>query len=450
MGFKLDLDRLDRVDAEPEPLPHRAPAGPPKVERAWRGRMVGWVARTVNAMSKARGGGGSVIGGKVAMQFSRHPLRVLGRGRWIAAVSGTNGKTTTTHLLAAALATRGPVVTNKEGSNLRSGLTAALASDLGPDIAVLEVDEATLPRVADDLSPDLACLLNLSRDQLDRYGEVRIVAGRWRTSFYESDQTHVVANCDDPLVAWAGLGAKSTTWVSVGQRWVNDATVCPACGGRIERTGDGPHAHWSCSRCDLARPSPDLVLDGDELVARNGERGRIELHLPGRFNLANAAMAAAAARDAGVRLAEALAAMAHTRSVAGRYRQVIVDGHRVRLLMAKNPAGWQEALDILAPPPTPVVAAINARVADGHDPSWLWDVPFERLAGRTVVAAGDRALDLAVRLRYAGVDHRVHRGPVLEAVSELDGEDADVIGNYTVFSDVLQALPPEAAPMAAV
>jgi UDP-N-acetylmuramyl tripeptide synthase len=109
--------------------------------------------------------------------------------------------------------------------------------------------------------------------------------------------------------------------------------------------------------------------------------------------------------------------------------------------MAKNPAGWQEALDILAPAPAPVVAAINARVADGHDPSWLWDVPFERLAGREVVAAGDRALDLAVRLRYAGVDHRVHRGAALDAVRTVESGDVDLIGNYTVFSDVLTALP---------
>ncbi|MCL2451100.1 MAG: DUF1727 domain-containing protein, partial [Polyangiaceae bacterium] len=101
----------------------------------------------------------------------------------------------------------------------------------------------------------------------------------------------------------------------------------------------------------------------------------------------------------------------------------------------------QEALDILAPPPAPVVAAINARVADGHDPSWLWDVPFERLAGREVVAAGDRALDLAVRLRYAGVEHRVHSGSPLDAVQTFDGNDVDLIGNYTVFSDVLAALP---------
>jgi UDP-N-acetylmuramyl tripeptide synthase len=116
--------------------------------------------------------------------------------------------------------------------------------------------------------------------------------------------------------------------------------------------------------------------------------------------------------------------------------------------MAKNPAGWQEALDILAPAPSPVILGINARVADGHDPSWLWDVPFERLAGRRVVATGERALDLAVRLRYAGVEHEVHRGPPLEALQLLDAAPGvtgaghvDVVGNYTVFADLLRQVP---------
>jgi UDP-N-acetylmuramyl tripeptide synthase len=398
-------------------------------------------ARSTNRLARLRGGSGSVIGGHVATQLSRHPLRHLARDRWVVVVSGTNGKTTTTHLLAAAMATAGPIVTNREGSNLKTGVAVALANDLRPDLAVLEVDEATLARIYDDLAPNVVCLLNLSRDQLDRYGEVRIIAGRWRTTLFESGDTVVVANADDPLVVWAAERAGHVRWVSVGQRWVNDAGVCPACGGRIHRDETDRPA-WRCDGCSLARPEPAVVLDGSDLVdLESGERHPIRLALPGRFNLANATMAATAAHVAGVAYAAALAAMADTAAVAGRYRTLEIHGRSVRLLMAKNPAGWQESLDIIQPAPVPVIVAINARVADGHDPSWLWDVPFEKLAGRQVVATGERAYDLAVRLAYAGVEHTVFEGTPLAAAATLERRDVDLVGNYTVFSDILAAHP---------
>jgi len=432
------VDDLDEAVPVPRPAPHGAPVGR---RGAWAHVLAG-AARAANRAARLRGSSGSVIGGHVAMQLSRKPLRHLAHNRWVVTVSGTNGKTTTTHLLAAAMATQGPIVTNREGSNLKTGIAVALANDLATDIAVLEVDEATLARVYEELAPQVVCLLNLSRDQLDRYGEVRIVAGRWRTTLYDAPDTLVVANADDPLVVWAAEAAKHLRWVSVGQRWVNDAGVCPACGSRIERADDDPHADWHCTGCDLRRPQPDLELDGNDLVeTATGARHRIELALPGRHNLANAAIAAAAAAAAGIEYSEAIAAMATTTGVAGRYQSIDVAGRKVRLLMAKNPAGWQESLEILAPPAVPVIVAINARVADGHDPSWLWDVPYERLADRRVVAAGDRALDLAVRLHYAGVEHTVFEGSPLEAAATLDGPDIDLVGNYTVFSDILAAHP---------
>jgi UDP-N-acetylmuramyl tripeptide synthase len=112
-----------------------------------------------------------------------------------------------------------------------------------------------------------------------------------------------------------------------------------------------------------------------------------------------------------------------------------VGSTRTRLLLAKNPAGWLEVFDLLAPPPTPVVIAINARIADGKDPSWLWDVPFERLRGRLVVATGERGRDLAVRLHYAEVDHR-HEPDPLRAIAAAAADDVDVVANYTSFQAI--------------
>jgi UDP-N-acetylmuramyl tripeptide synthase len=150
-------------------------------------------------------------------------------------------------------------------------------------------------------------------------------------------------------------------------------------------------------------------------------------------------MAAAAVVALGQDPAWAVQAMARVGTVAGRYERVTVDGVRVRLLLAKNPAGWAEALDLIRPAPVPVVVGINARVADGHDPSWLWDVPFERLRGRTVVATGERGRDLAVRLHYAGVSH-TYVEDYRDAVRAAGGPEVDLAANYTSFQDARLAL----------
>jgi UDP-N-acetylmuramyl tripeptide synthase len=241
------------------------------------------------------------------------------------------------------------------------------------------------------------------------------------------------------------------TWVGTGQRWRADAGTCPACGNRIRWDPPGPTGpSWSCTACDLARAEPDLWLEDDKLVNADGERLALRLQLPGWCNLANAAMAAAGAMALGVRPADALPAMASVGTVEGRYEVVSVDGARVRLLLAKNPAGWSEALDLIRPAPVPVVIGINARVADGRDPSWLWDVPFERLRGRLVVATGDRARDLAVRLRYAEVAHTLvegYREAVRVAATSIEhpssrppavlpgAASVDLAANYTSFQD---------------
>ncbi|HTW10734.1 MAG TPA: DUF1727 domain-containing protein, partial [Acidimicrobiales bacterium] len=162
----------------------------------------------------------------------------------------------------------------------------------------------------------------------------------------------------------------------------------------------------------------------------------LSLRLPGRCNHANAVVALVVALTLGCRADEALGAMAEVDEVAGRYATVRSAGTTGRLLLAKNPAGWAEIFSMLAPSPGPVVIAINARTADGHDPSWLWDVPFERLKGRRVVATGERYLDLAVRLHYADVGH-TSDPDLLSAIASAGPGRADVVANYTAFHQVL-------------
>ena len=191
----------------------------------------------------------------------------------------------------------------------------------------------------------MVALLNLSRDQLDRIGEVRIHAQHWRAALERAPSTAVAVNADDPLVAWAAQPARFVTWVATGQRWRLDAVGCPACGGRVTWAG----TNWRCESCGFARPDPDVTLDGDAIVLADGRRLPLDLRLPGWPNRANAAMAAAAATAVGVDAEQALVAMGAVAHVAGRYQVVDVAGTRVRLLLAKNPAGWAEALELMRP-----------------------------------------------------------------------------------------------------
>jgi UDP-N-acetylmuramyl tripeptide synthase len=404
-------------------------------------RVAVGAGRTVAGASKlARLGTGSVIGGRLSLAIDHDLLGRLTAGREIALVSATNGKTTTTRLLAAALATRTPVVSNAHGANMAPGLVAALGGAGPGDVAALEVDEQWLPAVLREVGAATVLLLNLSRDQLDRSHEVRKVADTWRDALGTLPTRRVVANADDPLVVWAASTASDVVWVGTGLHWTLDAAGCPSCASRIEFAPEG----WHCIACDFARPEPRWWLEGGEVVSRPGDgperRHVLHLALPGRANAANAAMVLAASTAMGVATDDALGAMRKVTSVAGRYRTVDLAGRHVRLFLAKNPAGWQEAIEMLAPPPRPVVASINARIADGRDPSWLWDVPYERLQGRFVVATGERRHDLAVRLLYAGVEHEVAES--LDKAVQLAGRgtghtEIDLIANYTAFQDYL-------------
>ncbi len=380
------------------------------------GRVAGWLSRVTGR------GQGATISGRVINAMAPKALAELASGQRVALVSATNGKTTTTRFLAAAVARTGdPVVSNATGANLTSGIAPILATAQSPGLAVLEVDERVLPRVVDPLGVELLVLGNLSRDQLDRYGEVHAVGDLWRHSAETHPDLRVVANASDPHVVWAATPAK-TTWVELGLGWRNDAATCPNCAALLRWSAD----RFDCPSCGFGQPATPNRLDGDTLVL-DGTRVPLRLALPGRWNLANAALAVtAAATHFGV----------DPTTVAGRYMTVALpDGRRARVLLAKNPAGWSEVLHHLSDRNCSVVIAVNARVADGKDPSWLWDVPYELLRGQPVAAAGERAFDVAVRLRYAEVDHIVERDP-LAAAAKLPGDDVNIVASYTQFSAI--------------
>jgi UDP-N-acetylmuramyl tripeptide synthase len=392
-----------------------------------RALVVRRAARVAAALSRRlRGGSGLVIGGRLVLAAAPEALRALSAGRRTTLVSGTNGKTTTTGLVAAAIDDGTPVTSNRDGANTSVGIAGTLATSDAVR-TVLEVDEGWLPWAVQETSPAAVVLSNLSRDQLSRHHEVGALAASWRRGL--AGVPLVVANADDPDVVWPALAAHRQVWVSVGAHWIADALICPACGGSC-RHGDG---EWACTRCPLHRPSPDWWLDGDVLHSATSST-RLSLRLPGRFNLANAALAVVTAHETeGVPPGVAAARLTEVEAVAGRFERVRFRGHDLRIMLAKNPAGWLELLDLMAPDRHPVVLLFNADGVDGRDPSWLYDVSFAPLRGRRVVVQGRRATDLLVRLEMEGIEADRLPGSLADALWQLPAGRVDVVGNYTAF-----------------
>jgi lipid II isoglutaminyl synthase (glutamine-hydrolysing) len=402
-----------------------------------RARLATTIGGAAGRVSRLSGrGDGSVIGGVLGLRMEPDLVRLLAAGRQIVLVTGTNGKTTTTRLITAALGALGQeVASNAFGANMAAGLAAALGQAPDAPFGVLEVDERYLPAMIETTRPKVVTLLNLSRDQMDRAAEIWLVARRWREALAAAQDCVVVANADDPLIVWAAGTAGQVTWVAAGQKWHEDSWCCPECGSHLRRDEAG----WRCGECDFARPAPSWVLDGPSVVDPRGRVRELALALPGRANRANAVVALAVADLFGADLDRALPLLREVKSVVGRYTQLERDGRRLRLLLAKNPAGWLEAFDVLAPPPTPVLLAVNARVPDGKDTSWLWDVDYRLLRGRTVLVTGERRLDLAVRLEADEVAFELTDG-VDDAIQRVPPGPLDVIANYTAFQQIRTVL----------
>jgi UDP-N-acetylmuramyl tripeptide synthase len=377
-----------------------------------------------------------MIGGLVSMTLDKSILGQLGAGRRTVIVTGTNGKSTTTRMTAAALATIGPVATNAEGANMDAGLIAALAGARTAKLAALEVDEMHVPHVADAVDPAVIVLLNLSRDQLDRVGEINHIERTLRGGLARHPRAVVVANCDDVLMTSAAYDSPDVVWVAAGGSWANDSVSCPRSGEIIVRDG----TDWYSTGSHFKRPTPQWWYDDENVYGPDGLTLPMTLALPGAVNRGNATQAIAAAVALGADPVAAVAAVSGVDEVAGRYRTVRLGQHTARVLLAKNPAGWQEALSMVDKQGAGVVIAVNGQVPDGEDLSWLWDVRFEHFDDTAVVAAGERGTDLAVRLGYAGVGHTlVH--DTMAAIASCPPGHVEVIANYTAFLQLNRRLP---------
>jgi UDP-N-acetylmuramyl tripeptide synthase len=385
-------------------------------------------ARVAARLSRLAGaGGGTTIPGKLLWKLDPGAIdRLAARlPQGAVLVSATNGKTTTAAMVAEILAPRVRLAHNASGANLVSGVASALLAAPDAELALLEADEAALPEIARRVRPRAVCVGNLFRDQLDRYGELELVAERWRTAIRDLDAI-VVANGDDPQVGELAHGRPDSVVFGVDDprharpalQHAADSKYCIRCGTPYDYAAAyvGHLGDYRCPKCGHARPQLDvagrnLELHGLERAAFDldtpqGSR-RVTLALPGLYNVYNALAAASLALALDVPLDEVVAGLERFSAAFGRFERIEIAGRRLVLLLIKNPAGANEAIRTVVDGGAPKVAfvALNDAIADGRDVSWIWDVDFEPLlaaAGR-VVATGDRAAELGLRCVYGGL-----------------------------------------------
>ena len=433
------------------------------------------LARALRAVSRRLGRtGGTTLPGRVLLRLDHHAIGELGSRleRGSVLVSATNGKTTTASMLAAVLERSGAsVVHNRAGSNMNWGVaTALLDAGREPDqIGLFEVDEAWLPSVADQVQPRLLLLSNLFRDQLDRYGELELLADRWAELVAERDgRTTFVLNADDPLVADLGRERQRVVYFGVEDpshslealEHASDSKRCRNCGHEYvyEAVYLGHLGRYHCPNCGRRRPEPQVAAERVTLRGMSGSDVRIttpagpielSLPLPGLYNVYNALAATAAALQLGAtpdQIREALAAFA---AAFGRVERLSIGPRQVAILLVKNPAGANEVLRtlMLEEGQLDLWIALNDRIADGRDVSWIWDADFEVLAGRVrhISCSGTRAEEMALRLKYAGVDAPIaverDLGPSLDAaVAAGNGQPLYVLPTYTALLELRDLL----------
>jgi lipid II isoglutaminyl synthase (glutamine-hydrolysing) len=425
------------------------------------------LARLVAGLSRRVGtGAGMTVPGKLLSKLDPGAIdRLAARlPAGAAVISATNGKTTTAAMAAEILRPQFRLAHNHSGANLVSGVASTLLAAGNAELGLLEVDEGALPEVLQRVRPRAVCLGNLFRDQLDRYGELEIVADRWREAVARlPNQTVLVVNGDDPQVG--SLAEKHESSVVFGLddprlsrpslQHAADSKYCVRCGTPYDYRAIyvGHLGDYHCPNCGHERPALDVAARAIELhgleraafdlVTPKGTQ-RVELALPGLYNVYNAVGAATLAQALGASLEEIAQGLARFSAAFGRFERIPVGDKQLLLLLIKNPAGANEVVRTLLDggPPRIAVVALNDAIADGRDVSWIWDVDFEPLLEglETVVATGERAAELALRFKYGGLEEsRIVVEPSLEAAIDRglsltpDAGELVVLPTYTAM-----------------
>src|SRR5438067_2085516 len=434
--------------------------------------LAGKATGTLSRITKR--GGGTTLPGDIARAIDPKILTRLAQDltHGSIVVTGTNGKTTTARLITWLLEGAGHrVVANRAGANLIFGATAAALNRAGSngklhaDWGVFEIDEASLPKAIEEIQPKAALVLNLFRDQLDRYGELESIAKKIEKSLAGAGEatgtTRAILNADDPRVAEIGLGLPNQPlWFGLDDPSVAgktlphaaDARTCPKCGASLifDAVYVGHDGVYRCPNQDFARPTPDITattitLTGFDSLALTIGGTRIEMPLGGLYNCYNVLAAYAVARSIDLAPSYIAERLRTFKAAFGRQERIEFRGRHLVLVLSKNPAGFNETVRtaVELAKGKHFVIGLNDRKADGTDVSWIWDVDFEQLQDHAsvVIPAGVRAHDLAVRLKYAGIAAEAPQtdpGKALDLLikSTSEGDTAYLLCTYTAMLDL--------------
>ncbi len=417
----------------------------------FKDRLAIFCGNTVSLISTTlHFGAGATWPGEIALSISPALLRSLSGmfSKGVILVVGTNGKTTTSSMISTILTKQGhSLVHNTSGANLLNGVVSSCVLHFGKtyEYGVFEVDENSLPHVMRYITPKIVVVLNLFRDQLDRYGEVDVIAQKWHAALKPlTSETTVILNADDPLVASFGKKLEARVlYFGLSEKFKQDRVIdhatdsifCQYCGGRLayssyffSHLGD-----WYCTVCGDKRP--DVALSSWNSP------------LPGLYNTYNTLPAVLVGRELGIVDTQIESALVGFRPAFGRQEEFDVDGKKIKLFLSKNPAGFTASLRaVLDMNPKAMMIALNDRIPDGRDVSWIWDVDFEMIGKKTsVVVTGDRVYDIALRIQYAEEKNMTVESDLKKAINAgllhvKHGETLYILATYSAMLDIRKIL----------
>ena len=436
--------------------------------------LILFIAKILSRLSHILGNGGSALPGLWAERMDKNIITKLSNQipEGVILITGTNGKTTTTKMIAYSLEKVGKrLVTNRTGSNLSRGIASTLIEKsnllgkIKADIGLFEVDEAAFPAIASSINPRSVLILNLFRDQLDRYGELNLVADAIGQAI-AGIKSDIFLNVDDPLVANLAnyikarsrihfFGVEEYQQVKLRHDYASDSNMCLICGLPLcyKKNFYSHIGHWYCSKNHNQRPTPEIKLRQKKNKSAQPDNLEIEIdskkylintNLLGLYNAYNTLAAMAILSVEGVDLNESAKNLNQVTAAFGRAEELDINNRRLYLFLIKNPSGFNQIIQTFLSKVDniPLLIIINDNLADGRDVSWLFDVAFEDiLAGqRTIVASGTRAYDLAARLKYAGINFKVEP-KIKDAINQiiLSTKANDKIYILPTYTAMLQA-----------
>ena len=436
------------------------------------------VCKALRLVSRILHRGGTAMPGRVALKIYPGLLALLAKDVKTVAITGTNGKTTSSRMIEQAFLEQGrSYFANRSGANLISGITtefvvnSSLNGRCRREYAVIECDEAAARRVFPQLKPQVVVVTNLFRDQLDRYGEVTHTLENIRVAMEGVPAARLCLNADCSLTAsLAGDLPNEVVWFGIEQGAapsrakpeISDATHCIRCKAEYEYDyiSYGHLGGFRCPRCGYRRHRADYAVteilrqgaDSSDLVMDiRGQKRMVTVNLPAMYNIYNAIGAVAAVTEMGLGADAAISALADFQCGFGRMERFALGKGGTRMMLVKNPAGCNQVIEFLENVKEKflLVVCLNDRGADGTDISWIWDADFEglgQLSGylEQVVVSGDRAADMAVRLKYAGIDpaHIRMERSYEQLVQWIEGQEKPVfiMPTYTAMLELRQVV----------